>query len=112
MRTPSFEKLSAYDGDDLIVIIETPKGSQKKYAFEPRFGAFMLKGVLPVGAIFPFDFGFVPSTLGGDGDPLDVLVLLDEPTFAGCLVPARLVGVITARQQERDGPVEENDRLI
>src|SRR5205085_8515870 len=73
---------------------------------------FRLKGVLPAGASFPFDFGFVPSTKGEDGDPLDVLVLMDEPAFAGCLVPARLLGVITAKQRERDGTVEQNNRLI
>jgi inorganic pyrophosphatase len=65
-----------------------------------------------VGAAFPFDFGFVPSTLGEDGDPLDVLVLMDEPVFAGCLVPARLLGVIEAEQTERDGSTMRNDRLI
>jgi inorganic pyrophosphatase len=106
-RLPPF----AADGT-LQVVVETSKGSRNKITFDPRRGLYELTGVLPVGASFPFDFGFVPSTRGGDGDPLDVLVLLDEPTFAGCLVPARLVGVITARQQERDGPVEENDRLI
>ena len=65
-----------------------------------------------MGAVFPFDFGFVPSTLGGDGDPLDVLVLMDEPAFAGCLVRTRLVGVIEAEQTERDGETTRNDRLV
>jgi inorganic pyrophosphatase len=95
-RTPSLDKLSAYDGDELIIVIETPKGSQNKFAFDPLFQTFVLKGVLPVGAVFPFDFGFVPSTLGEDGDPLDVLVLMDSPAFPGCVVPARLIGVIEA----------------
>jgi inorganic pyrophosphatase len=73
---------------------------------------FRLDGVLPIGASFPFDFGFVPSTLGGDGDPLDVLVLMDEPAFTGCLVATRLIGVITAEQQQKDGKVNVNDRLV
>jgi inorganic pyrophosphatase len=102
----------AKDGSTLHVIVETSKGSRNKITFDPRRGLYELTGVLPAGASFPYDFGFVPSTLGDDGDPLDVLVLLDEPTFAGCLVPARLVGVITAQQQEGDGPAERNDRLI
>jgi inorganic pyrophosphatase len=85
----SLDTLAAYDGDDLSVIIETPKGFQNKYAYDPRFGTFVLKGVLPAGAVFPFDFGFVPSTLGDDGDPLDILVLMDASAFAGCLVPCR-----------------------
>jgi inorganic pyrophosphatase len=72
----------------------------------------VLSGVLPLGLSFPYDFGFVPSTLGDDGDPLDVLLLMDEPAFAGCLVPARLIGVITAEQQEQDGEVQRNDRLL
>jgi inorganic pyrophosphatase len=67
--------------------------------------------VLPAGAVFPFDFGFVPSTRGGDGDPLDILVLMDASAFAGCLVPCRLIGVIGAEQSE-DGRTERNDRLL
>jgi inorganic pyrophosphatase len=94
------------------VMIETPKGSHNKYVFDEKLGLFMLKGVLPEGMSFPYDFGFLPSTLGEDGDPLDVLLLMDEPAFCGCLVPARLIGVIEARQTERDGTTERNDRLV
>ena len=109
-----FDKLSPFDeaSGDLNVIIETPKGSRNKYAFDENLGLFMLKGVLAAGYSFPFDFGFIPNTKGGDGDPLDVLVLMDEAAFAGCLVPSRLIGVIEADQTERDGKVERNDRLI
>ena len=106
--------LPAFDPEsgDLNAVVESIKGSRNKFAYDEALGLFRLKGVLPAGASFPFDFGFVPSTRGGDGDPLDVLVLMDEPAFAGCLVPSRLIGVITARQTERDGTVEENDRLV
>jgi inorganic pyrophosphatase len=107
----SLDQLKTFDGDDLTVVIETPKGSQNKYTYEPSVGAFVLTGVLPAGAVFPFDFGFVPSTLGEDGDPLDILVLMDSPAFAGCIVPCRLIGVIEAEQTE-DGKTEKNDRLI
>jgi inorganic pyrophosphatase len=114
-HTPStsvtLDTLQPYDGDDLTVVIETPKGSQNKYTYDPRFRTFVLKGVLPAGAVFPFDFGFVPSTLGGDGDPLDILVLMDASAFAGCLVPCRLIGVIEAEQTE-DGQTQRNDRLL
>lgn len=72
----------------------------------------MLKGVLTAGHSFPYDFGFVPKTLGGDDDPLDVLILMDEAAFVGCLAPSRLIGVIEAEQTERDGKTERNDRLI
>ncbi len=105
--------LAAFDDEgDLNVIIETPKGSRNKYTYDEKLKLFRLGGVLPAGASFPFDFGFVPSTLGGDGDPLDVLVLMDEPAFPGCLVYTRLVGVVEAEQTERDGETMRNDRLI
>src|ERR671927_2035835 len=105
--------LEAFDEEGLVnVIIETPKGSRNKYNFDEGTGLFKLGGVLPSGAAFPFDFGFVPSTVGGDGDPLDVLVLMDEPAFAGCLVRVRLIGVVEAEQTERDGETTRNDRLI
>ena len=67
----------------LNVIIETPAGSRSKFKFDEELGLFRLHKLLPVGAAFPFDFGFVPGTKGDDGDPLDVLVLVDEPTFTG-----------------------------
>ena len=100
------------DGADLHVIIETPQGSRNKFNYDGARALFKLGGVLPAGAVFPFDFGFVPSTLGGDGDPLDVLVLMDEPAFAGCLVTVRLIGVVEAEQTEQDGAVTRNDRLV
>ena len=93
-------------------IIETPKGSRNKFTYDEAVGVFALKKVLPAGAVFPFDFGFVPNTKGGDGDPLDVLILMDEPAFPGCLVEARLIGVIEAEQTERDGETTRNDRLV
>ena len=96
---------------ELNVIIETPKGSRNKLTYDEKYGLLKLSGVLPVGSSFPFDFGFVPSTLGGDADPLDVLVLMDEPVFPGCLVPSRLIGVIEANQTE-NGETNRNDRLI
>lgn len=112
--TNNLIELDAFDdeGKELNVIIETPKGSRNKFNFDDELKLFKLGGVLPAGAVFPFDFGFVPSTLGGDGDPLDILVLMDEPAFTGCLVRVRLVGVIEAEQTERDGETTRNDRLI
>jgi inorganic pyrophosphatase len=93
------------------VIIETPKGSRNKYAYDDQRALFTLKGVLPAGASFPFDFGFLPATLGQDGDPLDVLLLLDEPVFPGCLVLARIIGVL-AVEQTKDGHTLRNDRFL
>lgn len=95
----------------LNVIIDTPKGSRNKFAWDRDRKAYILKTVLPAGSSFPFDFGSIASTIGDDGDPLDVLVLMDEPAFVGCLVESRLIGVIEAKQKE-DGKTERNDRLI
>ncbi|MBA3633817.1 MAG: inorganic diphosphatase [Acidobacteria bacterium] len=102
----------AEESEELNVIIDTPKDSRNKYKYDEKLGLFKLSGVLAVGHSFPYDFGFIPQTLGGDGDALDVLVLMEEPAFVGCLVPSRLIGVIEAEQTERDGKTERNDRLI
>lgn len=96
---------------EIVAIVETPRGSRNKYAFDPFFGQFRLKKVLPLGFNFPFDFGFIPSTRGADGDPLDVLILLDEPLPMGCLITGRPIGVVEL-EQTRDGPTFRNDRLI
>lgn len=110
---PPLNRLSTFGEDGhLHVVIETPKGSPNKYAYAEAFGTFQFKTVLPEGMSFPYDFGFIPSTKGADGDPLDILLLLDAPAFPGCLLEVRLVGVIEAEQRERDGAWERNDRLI
>src|SRR5437764_11474328 len=107
------EKLPPFDrkSGNLNVVIDTPKGSRNKYAFDFDRRGYLLKTVLPKGLKFPFDFGSIPGTVAADGDPLDALVLMDEPAFTGCLVEARLIGVIEAEQTE-DGKTERNDRLI
>jgi inorganic pyrophosphatase len=68
--------------------------------------------VLPEGQYFPYDFGFVPSTLSEDGDPLDILILLDAPAPVGCVLTARLIGVIEAEQHEKVQGKIRNDRLL
>ena len=106
--------LSPRDPDDhniVQVIIETPKGSRNKYAFDPEQRIFELKKVLPAGMAFPYDFGFVPSTIAEDGDPTDVLVLMDEPAFPGCLLRCRLIGVIEGEQGKKKQR-ERNDRVV
>jgi inorganic pyrophosphatase len=97
---------------DLRVVIETPRGSRNKYSYDPDCDCMQLSTVLPEGLVFPYDFGFIPSTLGDDGDPLDVLILMDEPVIPGCIVRARLIGAITAEQKEKNGGWTRNDRLI
>ncbi len=93
------------------VVIETPKGRRNKFNYDPRLEVFTLGGLLPEGLSFPFDFGFVPSTVADDGDPIDVIVLMDEPAHVGCVLTVRLIGVIEA-EQTQDGKTTENDRLI
>ncbi len=103
---------TALPKEDLLqVIIETPKGCRNKYAFDAKQEIFMLKAALPAGMVFPYDFGFIPRTLGGDGDPLDVLVLMDEPAYPGIALLTRLIGVIEGEQVVKN-KTTRNDRLI
>lgn len=106
-------RLKPLDKDDkhvVRVVIETPQGSRNKYAFNQQERAFEVKAVLPAGMVFPYCFGFVPSTVAEDGDPVDVLVLMDEPAFPGCVVKCRLVGVIEGEQEDKKKT--RNDRLV
>jgi inorganic pyrophosphatase len=93
------------------VVIETPKGSRNKLKYDPAQRMYKLSKVMPEGMVFPYDFGFVPGTKAEDGDPLDVLVLTDDPLFPGCLVDCVLAGVIKLEQEEQ-GEMKRNDRLI
>jgi inorganic pyrophosphatase len=103
--------LDAEDDEIIQVIIETPKGSRNKYAFDADQKVFELTKVLPAGMAFPYDFGFIPSTLAEDGDPTDVLVLMDEPAFSGCLLKCRIIGVIEGEQGEGK-KTNRNDRIV
>ena len=93
------------------VIIETPKGSRNKFAFDVKQNIFTVKKVLPAGMTFPYDFGFLPRTLAPDGDPIDVLLLMDEPAFPGIAVRARLIGIIEGEQTDGKKTIR-NDRLL
>jgi inorganic pyrophosphatase len=99
------------DDKSIQVVIETPKGSRNKYDFDQDLSVFALKKVLPSGMAFPYDFGFVPSTLADDGDPVDVLVLMDEPAFPGCVLKCRMVGIIEGEQLEKKKKTR-NDRVV
>jgi len=104
---PAFDKKTG----DLNVIIETPKGSRNKFAYDETTGLFWLSKLLPAGMAFPYSFGFIPSTRAGDGDPVDVMMNYDEPLFPGILVPSRLIGGLKARQSD-GGKMKQNDRLF
>jgi len=102
----------ADDSKDLRVVIETPKASRNKYSYDPDCDCMQLSTVLPEGMVFPYDFGFIPSTLGDDGDPLDILILMEAPVVPGCVVRTRLIGGIEAKQKEKGADWINNDRLI
>lgn len=99
------------DARSCRAVVECPQGARGKYAFDPQLQAFTLKRLLPAGMSFPLDFGFVPSTHAEDGDPLDIMVLHDEPLPMGVVIEVRLIGVIEAEQTE-DGQTKRNDRLL
>jgi len=109
---PGFD-LPAWDSPTglLHVLVDTPKGSPIKFKIDRKKNCYTIAHIFPPGTVFPFDFGSIPSTLAEDGDPLDVLILMEEPTFSGCLVPVRLLGAIVA-EQTQEGRTDRNDRLI
>lgn len=107
------ESLSPIDEDRhcVNVVVETPKGSRIKYAYDPDSGLMVLSKTLPAGMVFPFNFGFVPGTVAEDGDPLDMLLLNEEILVSGCLVKVRPLGIINAYQDEGNKEVR-NDRVV
>ena len=100
------------EAGDLHVVVETPRGSRNKYAFDHDRRILLLRKILPAGLMFPFDFGFVPSTCADDGDPLDVLLLMEEPAFPGCVVEARAIGVLEGEDHPVSGGTDRNDRIL
>jgi inorganic pyrophosphatase len=96
----------------ITAIIETPKGKGQKFDFDPLLGCFKLNKMMPAGLVFPYDFGYIPGTAGGDGDPLDIMVLSEIETFTGCAVDCRVIGGIKATQREISGERMRNDRII
>src|SRR5437588_5459445 len=107
-RLPSLDQ----DDDAIVqVVMETPKDSRNKSAFDPGQKVFELKKVLPAGMAFPYDFGFIPRTKAEDGDPVDVLVLMDEAAFPGVVLKCRLIGIIEG-EQGNNKEKERNDRVV
>jgi inorganic pyrophosphatase len=105
------QALPTFDGDGVNVVIETPKGGRAKMKDDEKADVFRFEKLLPLGQAFPFDFGFLPSTIGGDGDPLDVLLIGEEPSPVGCVVLGKVIGVLEGKQTEQ-GRNERNDRII
>lgn len=106
-------RFTLVDGDQhLQAVIEASAGSRNKFKYSPVHDTFVLNSILPVGMCYPFSFGFLPLTRGDDGDPLDVLLLMDEAAPIGVVVPCRLVGAIKALQKSRRARWQRNDRLL
>jgi len=95
-----------------LAVIEATRGTRHKLKYESQWKAFVLSGVLPLGLSFRCDFGFLPSTLGDDGDPLDGLVFADEALPPGTVVPCRIVGVLEAGKRDKGAWPKRNDRVI
>src|SRR6516164_1418423 len=87
-------------GVDVEVIIEIPKGQRNKYEMDHETGRIRLDRMLFTSTRYPSDYGFIEDTLADDGDPLDALVLLDEPTFPGCLITCRVIGMFRMRDEK------------
>ena len=99
--------LGAHAPDEINVVVEIPEGSRNKYEYDKTLDIFRLDRALHSPIHYPGDYGFVPRTLALDGDPLDVLILVVQPTFPGCLVAARPIGLM----KMLDGG-EEDDKVL
>jgi inorganic pyrophosphatase len=97
------------------VVVESPRGSTVKLKYEPRWNAMSISRPLPLGVTYPFDWGFVPSTAGPDGDPLDALVLWDVGSYPGVVLPCRALGVMQIEQNRTNHDPSDrirNDRIL
>src|ERR1700761_6835682 len=94
------------NGEDIIqAVVDTPMGSRAKYKYDGKLGQFRLGKLLPLGASFPYNFGFVPGTRGEDGDALDIMILRDEPVTPGTIVPTEIIGMLIAQQKKSGGKI-------
>jgi inorganic pyrophosphatase len=108
--------IPTFASDDVFhVVVEAPRGSTLKLKYEPRWEAMSISRPLPLGVTFPFDWGFVPSTKGADGDPLDAMLLWDVASYPGVVVTCRAIGVLYVEQNRKSGDPSErihNDRIL
>jgi inorganic pyrophosphatase len=109
---PNFINLPPFTEDgDVHVVVETPRGSRAKFAYDPKLDSFILSKSLLTGLSYPHDWGFVPSTTADDGDPLDIMVIHDAATFPGIVLTCRIIGILQIVQKSK-GKAERNDRLF
>lgn len=89
---------------ELTCVVEIPKGSRNKYEYDPELGGVKLDRFVSASVVYPTDYGFVPETLAPDGDPLDVLVCVSEPTFPGCIILAKVIGELRMADEKGNDP--------
>jgi inorganic pyrophosphatase len=106
-----YDTLPAFAGDDIHVVVETARGMAQKLSYKPDLGLFAFSRPLPLGLVYLYDWGFIPSTCGEDGDPLDGLVIHDGASAPGVLIPCRLLGAVKVEQRE-NGKTLRNDRYL
>jgi inorganic pyrophosphatase len=102
-------------GDIFRVVVEAPRGSNVKLKYEPQWETMTLSRPLPTGVVFPFDWGFVPSTQNADGDPVDAMVLWDVASYPGVVLECRAIGVLQVEQNRVNHDSSErvrNDRIV
>jgi inorganic pyrophosphatase len=110
---PDLSKLPVRNDDgDVHVVVETPRGSAAKLEYDPDLQVFTLSKALILGLTYPYDWGFIPSTKGEDGDPIDVLILHDAATAPGLVLKCKIIGVLEVLQSENGKKGIRNDRLI
>ena len=97
---------------EIQMVVETPRGSNLKLNYEPKLHAFTVSRALPLGLIYPYDWGFIPSTKGEDGDPIDALALHDGATYPGVVLPCHALGVVELVQEEKTCSPVQNPRVI
>jgi inorganic pyrophosphatase len=109
---PDFVRLPIETKDGYLhVVIETPRGSHAKLAYDAKLGAFTLSKSLLTGLTYPHDWGFIPSTKADDGDPLDIMVIHDAATYPGLVLTCRVIGILQINQKKK-GSTVRNDRLF
>jgi inorganic pyrophosphatase len=108
----ALDQIKPFSKDDLIhVVVESPRGSAVKLKYEPALQVMSISRPLPLGLMFPYDWGFVPGTRGADGDPLDAIVLWDVATYPGVVIPCHALALLNVDQKGETTRVR-NDRLI
>jgi len=109
---PDFVKLPSRAGNgDVHAIVETPRGARAKLKYEPDLGGFVLSKSLILGLSYPYDWGFIPSTMADDGDPLDVMIIHEAATSPGLILKCQVIGALLTTQTAK-GKKERNDRII